>query len=343
MSATRIESVEKLEQVLSEPTPGLVQGMTSFPGDIIILGAGGKMGPSLARMARSAANAAGDRRRVIAVSRFSDPVALRGLKDAGVETISCDLMDRDAVARLPDAPNVIFMAGTKFGTTGAEAMTWAQNAYLPGLVCARYRQSRITAFSSGNVYPFTSPSSGGSVETDAPSPKGEYAWSVLGRERVMQFFSERDGTPVLLLRLNYSCELRYGVVADIARRVHEQAPVGVDMGYFNVIWQRDANAIALQSLSQARSPAAILNITGPEILSVREVATELGKRMGRPVTFTGRESPDALLNNASKAFALFGKPATGIIEILDLVADWVSRGGASIGKPTHFEARDGRF
>jgi nucleoside-diphosphate-sugar epimerase len=260
-----------------------------------------------------------------------------------VETVSCDLMDPGALDRLPDAPNIVYMAGTKFGTTGAEAMTWAQNAYLPGLVCARYRKCRITAFSSGNVYPFSSPAAGGSVETDAPGPKGEYAWSVLGRERVMQYFSERDGTPVLLLRLNYSCELRYGVIVDIAKRIHEGAPVGVDMGWFNVIWQRDANAVALQSLSQARSPAAILNITGPEVLSVREVATELGRRLGKPVTFTGREAPDALLNNSTKAFSLFGRPSTGIPVMLDLIADWVSHGGASIGKPTHFDSRDGKF
>jgi nucleoside-diphosphate-sugar epimerase len=336
-------TVEELESALSEPTPGLVQGMKDIPGDIIILGAGGKMGPSLARMARRAADASGDRRRVVAVSRFSDPAVLRGLKDAGVETVSCDLMDAGAVSRLPDAPNVVYMAGTKFGTTGAEATTWAQNAYLPGLVCERYRKSRITAFSSGNVYPFTSPASGGSVETDAPGPKGEYAWSVLGRERVMEYFSQRDGTPVLLLRLNYSCELRYGVLVDIARRIYEGAAVGLDMGHFNVIWQRDADAVALQSLSQARSPAAVLNITGPEVLSVRDVGAELGRRLGKRVTFTGREASDALLNNATKAFSLFGKPSTGIPAMLDLIADWVSHGGASIGKPTHFDSRDGKF
>ncbi len=339
----RIASTEQLEDVLSQPTPGLIEGIKDTPGDIIILGAGGKMGPSLARMARRACDAAGDRRRVIAVSRFSSPAVLKGMNEAGVETISCDLMDQDAVARLPDAPNVVYMAGTKFGTTGAEAMTWAENAWLPGIVCARYREGRIAAFSSGNVYAFTTPSSGGSVETDLPSPRGEYAWSVLARERVMQYFSERNGTPVLLLRLNYACELRYGVIVDIARRVQEGTPVGVDMGWFNVIWQRDANEAALRSLSLARSPAAVLNIAGPETLSVREVAAELGKRMARTVSFTGRESADALLSNASKAFALFGKPPTKIHALLDLVADWVAHGGASLGKPTHFDSRDGKF
>jgi nucleoside-diphosphate-sugar epimerase len=339
----RITSIEELEDVLSEPTPGLIQDMKRLAGDIVVLGAGGKMGPGLARMAKRASDAAGTPRRIVAVSRFSDPAALEGLSAAGVETVSCDLMDQGAVGRLPDAPNVVYMAGTKFGTKGAEAATWAQNAYLPGIVCGRYRGSRITAFSSGNVYSFTEPGSGGSVETDEPGPRGEYAWSVLGRERVIQFFSARDVTPALLLRLNYACELRYGVLVDIARRVHEGKPVRLDMGSFNVIWQRDANAVALQSLREARSPAAVLNITGPEVLSVREVALELAKRMGRPVAFTGAEAPDALLNNAAKAFGLFGRPLTGAAEMMDLVADWVSRGGASLGKPTHFDSRDGTF
>jgi nucleoside-diphosphate-sugar epimerase len=339
----RIGTVEELEDALSTPTAGLVAGMKDLAGDIIVLGAGGKMGPGLARMAKRAADAAGTKRRVVAVSRFSDPAARAGLETAGVEVIPCDLMAPGAVDALPDAPNVIYMAGTKFGTTGAEAATWAQNAYLPGLVCERYKASRIVAFSSGNVYPFSAPTSGGAVETDAASPRGEYAWSVLGRERVVQFFSARNGTPSLLLRLNYSCELRYGVIVDIARRIHEGKPVGVDMGFFNVIWQRDANAVALQSLSQARSPAAILNITGPETLSVRDVAAKLGTLMGRGVSFTGTEAPDALLNNSRRAFQLFGKPETGAEEIMQLVADWVARGGASIGKPTHFDARDGKF
>jgi nucleoside-diphosphate-sugar epimerase len=338
-----IASIPELENALSEPAAGLAEGMRATPGDIVVLGAGGKMGPSLARMARRASDAGGDDRRVFAVSRFSNPAVLRGLQEAGVETVCCDLMDEDAVRRLPDAPNVVYMAGTKFGTTGAEPLTWAENAWLPGIVSARYRGSRITVFSSGNVYAFTPPSSGGSVETDPPSPRGEYAWSVLARERVMQYFGERSGTPLLLLRLNYACELRYGVIVDIARRVWEGAPVAVDMGWFNVIWQRDANAVALNSLALARSPAAILNVTGPETLSVREVAAELGKRLGRQVSFTGQESGDGLLSNASKAAALFGKPPVGISAMLDMVADWVAHGGASLGKPTHFEARDGRF
>jgi len=339
----KIATIEELEETLSEPTPGLIEAMRNLPGDILVLGAGGKMGPGLARMAKRASDSAGTSRRVLAVSRFSNPAAIHGLKAAGVETVSCDLLDAGALNGLPDAPNVVFMAGTKFGTTGAEAATWAHNAYLPGIVCRRYSGSRITAFSSGNVYSFTRPSSGGSVETDEPGPRGEYAWSVLARERVMQYFSSRSGTPVLLLRLNYSCELRYGVLVDIARHVHEGAPVGLDMGYFNVIWQRDANAMALQSLLHAQSPAAILNLTGPEVLSVRQVAAELGSRMGKPVSYSGAEAPDALLSNAARACTLFGKPLTGVPEMLDLVADWVSRGGANIGKPTHFDARDGRF
>jgi nucleoside-diphosphate-sugar epimerase len=338
-----IRDTEELDDLLSEPLPDTVEAMGSLEGDLLVLGAGGKMGPSLARMARRASDAAAVRRRVIAVSRFSEPGAHAALHRGGVETIACDLMDQDALRSLPDAPNVMYMAGMKFGTTGGEPATWALNAFLPGLVCARFRGSRIVAFSSGNVYGFTAPGSGGSVETDPPDPRGEYAWSVLGRERLLQHFSSRDSTPALLLRLNYACELRYGVLVDIARHVHEGLPVSLAMGSFNVIWQRDAVSMALRCFPLAWCPAVVLNLTGPEILGVRDTATRFGELLGKAVAFSGNESGDALLSNASRAFDLLGRPRTGASEMIATVSDWVSRGGASLGKATHFESRDGRF
>jgi len=338
-----VTDIRDLEEHLSRPTPGVIDALASMPGDIIVLGAGGKMGPSLARMARRASDEAGTRRAVIAVSRFSDPRVLSSLDDAGVQAISCDLMDEDQVARLPDAPNVVYMAGTKFGTTGNESQTWAMNAFLPGACCRRFRNSRIVAFSSGNVYGLTDVASGGSRETDQPRPVGEYAWSVLARERVFQYFGSSLGIPVVLIRLNYSCELRYGVLVDIARQVHACRPVSLSMGWFNIIWQQDANAMALQSLSQAAVPARILNLTGPETLRVKDAAEKLGKLMCKSVSFEGTESASALLSNSSKAHTLFGAPTVDADQLLAWIADWVVNGGENLGKPTHFESRDGRF
>jgi nucleoside-diphosphate-sugar epimerase len=339
----RIAGVQELEDRLSEPTEKVVRTLGVIEGDIIVLGAGGKMGPSLSRMAKRGSEKAGVKRRIIAVSRFTNSAVVGELNGHGVETISCDILDEDQVSRLPDAPNVVYMAGMKFGTTGNESMTWALNAFLPGIACRRYRGSRIVAFSSGNVYGLVPVSSGGSKETDEPNPVGEYAWSVLGRERIFQHFSVEYRIPVVLLRLNYACELRYGVLVDIAQKVHNGKPVDLSMGWLNTIWQRDANAMALQSFAQAVVPARILNITGPETLRVRDAAKQLGKIMGKRVTFQGVESESALLNDSSTAHALFGKPAMKSDALLEVVADWVARGGESLGKPTHFESRDGRF
>ena len=338
-----IADIRGLEDALSTPTPGVMQALGSLEGDIIVLGAGGKMGPSLARMAKRASDAAGMKRKVIAVSRFSDARILSDLKAAGVQTVSCDLMDEDQVASLPEAPNVVSMAGTKFGTTGNEPQTWAMNAFLPGMTCRKYRHSRIVAFSSGNVYGLTAAASGGSREADEPSPVGEYAWSVLGRERIFQYFGGSLGIRIVLVRLNYACELRYGVVVDIARQVHAGRPVSLSMGWFNTIWQQDANAMVLQAFPQAAVPPRILNLTGAETLRVRDVAEQLGRLMGRSVEFEGTESSSALLNNSAEAHRLFGTPLVGTGQLLELVADWVKRGGESLGKPTHFESRDGRF
>jgi nucleoside-diphosphate-sugar epimerase len=339
----RIAGIVELEERLSTPTPGAVETLGGIEGDIIVLGAGGKMGPSLSRMAKRASEEAGVRRRVYAVSRFTNPRLVAELKSAGVEPISCDLLDEDKVMSLPDAPNVIYMAGTKFGTTGNEPQTWAMNAYLPGVACRRYRGSRIVAFSSGNIYGLVPVASGGSKETDQPQPVGEYAWSVLGRERVFQYFCQAFGTPGVLIRLNYACELRYGVLVDIAQRVFSGQPVSLGIGHLNTIWQQDANAMVLQSLAQAAAPVRILNLTGPETIRVREVAAQLGTLMGRTVRFDGAESSSALLNDSSVAHRLFGLPGVGAAELTGMVADWVMRGGDTLGKPTHFESRDGRF
>jgi nucleoside-diphosphate-sugar epimerase len=332
-----------LEELLSEPTEGVVSAMRALDGDIVVLGVAGKMGPTLARMAKRASDAAGVKRRVIGASRFSSPELEQRLAGWGIETVRCDLLDRNALAALPDARNVVYMAGMKFGSTGQEWRTWAMNVYLPGLVAERYRTSRIAAFSTGNVYGLSPVARGGSREGDETNPAGEYAMSCLGRERILEHFSRANETKMTILRLNYASELRYGVLLDIAQKVHSGRPVSLSMGYLNTIWQRDASAMSLESLTHASSPANFLNITGPEILSVRSLAEEFAARLGKTVHFEGAESGDALLNDSSKAFALFGKPTTGIGQMLDWIADWVSRGGAHLAKPTHFEERAGRF
>ncbi|HUE43265.1 MAG TPA: NAD-dependent epimerase/dehydratase family protein [Candidatus Sulfotelmatobacter sp.] len=332
-----------LEELLSEPTEGVVRTMRVLQGDIIVLGVAGKMGPTLARMAKRASDAAGVKRRIVGASRFSLPDLERRLAEWGIETIRCDLLDRDALAALPDAANVVYMAGMKFGSTGQEWRTWAMNVFLPGLVAERYRASRIAIFSTGNVYGLVPVSKGGSREGDELNPAGEYAMSCLGRERIFEHFSRANKTKMTILRLNYASELRYGVLLDIAQKVHAGRPVSLSMGYLNTIWQRDASAVCLESLAHASTPANILNITGPEILSVRKLAEELGIRLGKTPKFEGQESADALLNDSSKAFALLGKPLVSVGQMLDWIADWVARGGACLAKPTHFEERAGRF
>jgi dTDP-4-dehydrorhamnose reductase len=339
---TRIDTIETLENLLSEPTPRVLDAMRGNTGNVIVLGAGGKMGPTLARMARRAAETAGVTRRVMAVSRFQSPTARERLDAAGVETIACDLLDEHAVMRLPDASDVLYMAGMKFGATGQAALTWAENCLIPASVCRRYASSRIVAFSTGNVYPLVPPGQG-SREDDPAAPAGEYAMSCLGRERVFEYFSGRASTPVTLLRLNYACELRYGVLVDLAQRVWTGQPVDLTTGYFNVIWQGDANAMGLAALTCATVPPNVLNVTGPEELHVRAVGEELARRMDRPVTFTGVEAGDALLSDASRAFARFGKPRVDARQLIEWIAEWTMRGGHTLGKATKFEVRDGRF
>jgi nucleoside-diphosphate-sugar epimerase len=326
----------ELEERLSRPTEADIAHAAALEGDLLVLGAGGKMGPSLVRLAKRAAIAAGRNTRVIAVSRS-------GVEADGVETIASDLLEPGALARLPEAKNVIFMAARKFGTCGSEHLTWAMNTYLPGMVAERYRDSRIVAFSSGNVYGVTPVANGGSTEASAVAPVGEYAQSVLGRERIFEYGSHNWGTRVALLRLNYAVELRYGVLVDIARAVFVKAPVDLRMGYVNCIWQRDANAMALRSLSLCSHPPAILNLTGPETLSTRWIAEEFGRRFGVEPVFCGQENADALLNNAARSHELFGLPTVTPVELIDWIAAWVSRGNTLLNKPTHFDVQDGKF
>ena len=334
---------DDLERRLAEPTPGVLDALRPLPGDLIVLGAGGKMGPTLARMARRAFDLLGRQDRVIAVSRFSSPNAANALRVAHVETIRCDLADRRAVDALPRAPLVVFMAGQKFGTTDAPGTTWMMNTVVPAYAAEHFAGSRLVAFSTGNVYPLTPVTGGGANEACPPAPVGEYAASCLGRERVLEFASRRDGTPMAIVRLNYAVELRYGVLVDIVRAVLRGEPVDARMGYVNVIWQGDANARALQCFAHAASPPFVINITGGETLSVRDVAAYAGRLLGRTAQVAGEEAPDALLSDASASMALFGEPAVSVVQMLAWIADWLQRGGRVLDKPTHFQERRGAF
>jgi len=338
-----MQTVDALDDRLSEPTPLAVETLARLDGDILLLGVGGKMGPTLARMAKRASVAGGKRRRVVGAARFTNPALEAWLNGHGVETVRCDLLDPAQLARLPDAANVVFMTGMKFGSTGQEALTWAMNCHLPALVARRFRGSRLVAFSTGNVYGLSPVSRGGSREDDEPRPVGEYAMSCLGRERIFEHFSRTDGTPTALLRLNYATELRYGVLLDVAERVWQGRPVSLAMGHFNALWQGDANAMALAAFAHVASPPLVVNLAGPETLSVRRVAEEFGRLLGRAVTFEGAEAADALLSNGERGHRLFGRPRVTADQMIAWVADWLRRGGPTLGKPTHFESRDGRF
>ncbi|QDT34151.1 NAD-dependent epimerase/dehydratase family protein [Thalassoglobus polymorphus] len=332
-----------LEELLSEPTEGAIDALRKVPGDIILLGAGGKMGPSLARMVKRAADAADTPRRVIAVSRFSDASLPKQLNEFGIETISGDLLDEEFIASLPDVPNVIFMTGAKFGTSGDESLTWAMNVWLPSVVCRKYRNSRITAFSTGNVYPLVPIESGGSVESDPLQPIGEYANTAVGRERMFSYFCNREGNPTSLVRLNYSVEMRYGVLVDLAKQVMAGGPIDVSMGYANVIWQADANAMTIQSMADASSPAFVVNVSGPEIFSTKEICERYADLFGTSVDFTGEPAPTALLNNGSFGHQRYGAPRVSLEQLQTWIADWLKRDQVTWGKPTHFEVRDGKF
>lgn len=335
--------LEVLEQELLTPSDALVTDISKIEGDIILLGVGGKMGPGMAKLAHKAVLRAGVKKRIIGISRFSEPGTREELEAEGIETISADLLNEQQLAALPDAPNILYLAGTKFGTTGKEAFTWAMNSYLPGRVAERYKNSRIVAFSTGNIYPFTPVSSGGLSEDHLPAPVGEYGQSCLGRERIFQYFSERYQIPTLIYRLNYAIDLRYGVMLEIARSVNEGKAIDLTTGNVNVIWQGDANEIAIRSLLHCDVPANILNVTGPETLSVKWLAEQFGLLLGKETQFINDVQPNALLSNASKAHKLFGYPRVTVRQMIEMTVAWLQGGGKTINKPTHFQERKGQF
>jgi len=339
----RIEDVEQLEELLSRPTPEVIDLMRRLEGDVIVLGVGGKIGPSLARMARRASDAAGVRRRVIGVARFSAPDLPGRLEAHGIETIRCDLLDRSQLDRLPEVPNVLYLAAMKFGATGQEPATWAMNAYLPGMICEKFRRSRIVAYSTGNVYAMVPARRGGAAEDHPLAPIGDYAMSCLGRERVFAFFSPRFEIPTAILRLNYAHEMRYGVIVDLAQQVLAGRPIDVSMGHFNAIWQGDSNAMTLRAFEQVAVPPRAINVAGPEELAVRQVAAELGRLLDRPVTLVGSEAADALLSDGRLGHQLLGRPRIDAGQLIRWIADWQLRGGPTLGKPTKFQVRDGKF
>ncbi len=334
---------KELEEALSRPTPELVDMMKELEGDFILLGVAGKMGVSMARMAKRACGEAGVQKRIIGVSRFSSPEQRTFLEESGVETIKGDLLDLDFIDSLPEVKNVIYLAGMKFGTEGNESATWAMNSFLPGLVVEKFKNSRIVAFSTGCVYPLVKIASGGSKESDSPEPVGEYSQSCLGRERLFEFGSIKNDTPVVLIRLNYAVEMRYGVLVDIATKVNNNETIDLTMGYANVIWQGDANEMILRTVRYCETPAKHLNISGSEVISIADIARQFGKIMDKEVKLTGVEADSALLVNVSQGHKLLGKPRVSLDQVLKWTADWVGNDHRLLGKPTHFEVRDGKY
>ncbi len=343
MGGENMNSVQELDVMLATPSEALIEFIGRWKGDILILGVGGKMGPSLARRAQNAVMAAGVKKEIIGVSRFSEEASRQQLEDSGIHTIVADLMDEVQLQALPDVPNVIYMVGHKFGTTGREYYTWAMNTYLAGRVAEKYRHARIVAFSSGNVYPLSPVQRRGSLETDDVGPVGEYAQSCLGRERMLEHFSRKYQTPMLLYRLNYAIDMRYGVLHDVATAVLKGQPIDVTMGYANVIWQGDANDVALRSLEICDIPPKILNVTGAETISIRWLAEEFGRLLGKKSVIIGQEVGTALLNNASQCHEKFGYPEITLRQLIDWTATWVRTNGPTLNKPTHFQESQGRF
>ena len=339
----KIETIEQLENVMSFPTTEVVNAMSELEGDLLILGAGGKMGPTLAKLAKRAIDNSNQKKKVIGVSRFSTRGINEELKKVGIETIICDLLDDDQLFKLPDTPNVIFMASRKFGSSDNESLTWAMNTYLPGRVAQKYKNSKIIVFSTGNVYPFTMIANGGSQELGPVDPIGEYAQSCLGRERIFEHFSNQFDIPITIVRLNYAIDLRYGILLDVAQKVANQHPIDLTMGNVNVIWQGDANAIVLRTFSLCQSPPVILNLSGPETVSIRHLANRFGEIFNVLPIFESEESETSLLTNTSRCQKIFGYPQVNLDQMVEWVAHWVKINGMTLNKPTKFEIRDGRF
>lgn len=338
-----MKTYEDLMDIMTTPSHNLIEDIKNIKGDIMILGVGGKMGPSLAILAKKATLKAGVEKRVIGVSRFSDSQLRDELEANGVETIAVDLLDESQYDRLPEVENVIFMAGKKFGTKGNESATWGMNAFLPSLVAKKFKQANIVVFSSGNIYPFVQVNSGGCTEKTPTEPVGEYAQSTLARERIFTYFAKKNDTPICLYRLNYAIDMRYGVLLEIANQVNGGKAVDLTTGVVNVIWQGDANEYAIRSLLHCSTDPTIMNVTGPETISIRWLANEFAERLNKEVQFVGEEAQTALLNNAGKAHQLFGYPKVSLYEMIDWVADWVKNDGVQIEKPTHFQERKGDF
>lgn len=334
---------EKLDKLLSEPSDALIEDIKKIRGDIMVLGAGGKMGPTLCVLCKNAIKKAGIDKRVIAVSRFSDPIATELLKSQGVEIIPCDLLDKEKLYALPEVENIIYMAGRKFGTDGEEWKTWAMNATLPAFVADKFKKSNIVVFSSGNIYPIVPLSSGGCVETDRPGPVGEYTMSCLARERAFEYAANTYGTKIFIYRLNFAVDLRYGVLYDMANNIINGKPISLTTPCLNAIWQGSANEIAIRGLLHAASPVCKMNVTGPETVSIRKAASELGQYLGKEPVFEGEEGNDAYLNDASAAMEIFGYPQVSIKTLIRWQAEWLLDGGRGLGKPTHFEERKGSY
>jgi hypothetical protein len=334
-----ITDIAALDELLCRPSQALIDDLRKVDGDIMVLGVGGKMGPTLAGLAKAAL----PDRKVIGVARFSEPGVREWLAARGIETIACDLLDQAAIKALPKASNIIFMAGRKFGAEGNPALTWAMNSHVPALVAQAFRGSRVVAFSTGCVYPFVPVNGKGASEAMPPNPPGEYAQSCVGRERLFEYFSDQFKTPGRLFRLNYAIDMRYGVLHDIATKVFSGKPIDVSLGHVNFIWQGDAAAQALRCLAHCDTPTSPINVSGHEILAVRDLAQQFGKLLGQAPVLVGKEEPTAWLTDTSQATKLFGLPVVDTDQMIRWTADWVARSMPSLGKPTRYEVRDGRY